>query len=478
MSSSEHAPLPAAGYTALYYESPFPATADAPRVMLIMYNFPPDPSVGGLRWQEMARHFAQQGWALDIVTRDFRGVAGLDRARLERLPQGCRVFSVPSREPILGRAQHIMWPMLRRLLRERRSTPGLDSLTPQQISQQRGRGHARRAYLAWVEFSRDGNWARDAARLAAIIMRAGNYTAVISSGPPHMAHEAGRLAAQRTGVPHVLDMRDPWSQNQFLPEAIASPLWINLARKFESRAVAGAALVTMNTEAACKSLRRAYPECADKIEVVRNGCDDEPLPPPRRDGCFRIRFAGSIYMDRDPRIAFRAAHTVITEFALTPEQFQIEFTGAANMYAGRPTTLLAEEEGIKDYVRVGGLLPRKQVMEYLAGATMLLSLPQGSDFAVPAKIYEYLRFHAWMLVMCSPESATAQLLVGSEADVMDPSDTDGITRVIRERYEQFASGIQPEPIGRDGRFDRATQARKLIALIGRCCGANAVASAN
>lgn len=461
--------LPWEGYRALYYESPTPAPDDAPRVVVITYTFPPDPSVGGLRWQEMARQFASRGWGVDVITRDFRGVYGVDTARLQRLPEGVRIFSVPSREPLASRAHKIAWPLVRRLIGERHS-PGVDSLSRDEVAGQRGARTLVRAYLAWIEFSRDLKWARDAASLATIMIRTANVKVIISSGPPHMAHEAGRLAARRTGVAHVVDMRDPWSQNQFLNEAVASPVWLRLSRQYEGKAVADAALLTMNTEAACKALRGAYPEQAAKIHVVRNGSDDEHIPPPRRDGCFRIRFAGSIYMDRDPRSVFVAAQRVITELGLTPAQLMIEFVGQANKYAGRPTMRIAEELGIGEYVRVSGLVPRKRVMEFLAGATVLLSLPQGTDFAVPAKIYEYVRFPAWMLIAASAESATAQLLAGTEADVIEPSDLDGMTSVLRRRYQQFVRGEAPLPVGRDGRFNRSVQVEKLLDLLGCYCG--------
>jgi hypothetical protein len=212
-------------------------------------------------------------------------------------------------------------------------------------------------------------------------------------------------------------------------------------------------------------MRAVYPAAAGKIQVIRNGCDDDPLPTPTRDSCFRIRFAGSIYMDRDPRLVFRAASRVIREKELQPGQLQFELIGDAHSFAGTSTMQIAKEEGIADYVTVGGLVPRKEVFEFLAGATILLSLPQDSDFAIPAKIYEYMRFDAWMLVLARPGSATAQVLRDTDADVVEPADLDEITRVLRLRHEQFANGIHPKAVAHDGRFDRKVQAEKLVGYI-------------
>jgi hypothetical protein len=50
-----------------------------------------------------------------------------------------------------------------------------------------------------------------------------------------MAHEGGRLASIKTGLPHVVDMRDPWSSLQRVQEALASPMWLRLATRYENR---------------------------------------------------------------------------------------------------------------------------------------------------------------------------------------------------------------------------------------------------
>jgi hypothetical protein len=468
-SSHDVSPLSAVARSALYFEAPTPAPPDALRILLISYNFPPDPAVGGLRWQQMAGYFSERGWAVDVIARDFARVEGVDTTRLDSLPPGTRIFSVPDREPLLGRVQKVVWRPIRRIVGHLKNPPNPLALSLPEMQQQRGVRTMVRTYLAGMDVARGRNWAHAAARLAADIASSQRYVTIVTSGPPHMAHEAGRLASVATGLPHVVDMRDPWSLVHRLQESIASPLWLRLATRYERRVMKHATLVTLNTEAMRNAMRVAYPQHAGKFDVVRNGSDNDPLPPTKRDNRFRLRFAGSIYLDRDPRSCFKAAKRLITELNLTPQQFLIEFIGQVYRYAGTPTLLIAQEEGIKEYVRVSGLVPRKKAIEFLAGATMLLSLPQDSDFAIPAKIYEYVRFEAWMLVLATPGSATGQLMKDTEADVVDHKDVDAIVRVLRHRYEQYVGGERPLPIGRDGRFDRTLQAKKMMDLIiARC----------
>src|SRR4051812_37510655 len=98
----------------LYYESPAPARRDAPRLLLITFTFPPDPLVGGVRWQEMARHLTHAGWGVDVITRDFSDAADIDLKRLDRLDKGVRIFSVRSEDPIAAKMQRRLGHLLRR----------------------------------------------------------------------------------------------------------------------------------------------------------------------------------------------------------------------------------------------------------------------------------------------------------------------------------------------------------------------------
>ena len=105
-------------------------------------------------------------------------------------------------------------------------------------------------------------------------------------------------------------------------------------------------------------------------------------------------------------------------------------------------------------------------MEFLAQSTMLVSLPQDSDLAIPAKIFEYVQFSAWLLALATPESAAGLLLDGSGADRVSPDDVNGIAAVLRDRVQQFRAGIRPPRLAdHDSRFSRRTQAKHLLDAI-------------
>ena len=93
---------------------------------------------------------------------------------------------------------------------------------------------------------------------------------------------------------------------------------------------------------------------------------------------------------------------------------------------------------------------------------MLVVLPQDSTMAVPAKLFDYMQFEAAVLALANAKSATAQLLDGTNADVVDPSDTDAIARVIARRFEEFAKGRRPRRLAAYRGLSREAQACQLF----------------
>jgi hypothetical protein len=197
-----------------------------------------------------------------------------------------------------------------------------------------------------------------------------------------------------------------------------------------------------------------------------NGFDDDPLPVTRHGNRFIVAYAGTIYVDRDPTCLFRAARQLVEELKLSPDQFALEFIGANDRNVSLPE--MAAAEGIAEFVHADGPRPRAQALEFLSHATMLVTLPQNWDMSIPAKLFEYARFDAWLLALAEQNSATALVLRGTDADVVSPRDTEAIAAVLRRRYEQYVAGARPRRIATDVRLSRRYQAQLLLDGLERC----------
>lgn len=472
------------------------------RLLLISYHFPPSTRIGALRWQEFTTLFAQQGWSVDVIScPPSRSDTHRDQRTLEVLSPGLRLFAAPHEEHPLFRLENSLLDRVRDLqarLRSRatgeggvRTAPSAGEAAPANLGDGAGSddadvatggGETRspvltvdvawnltsprswlRIYWSWLTRARAMRWARAAEALGRELAAPNEYAAVICSGPPHTSHLAAAAVARAAGVPFVMDLRDPWSHVPVLNDWIASPLTTRMAARDERAAFEGASLVIANTKALERELRRSHPDTTARIITVRNGVDrlDGDLPAPARGERFSIRYAGTIYQRRDPRPLLAAVKRVVTDLDLIPEQIGLDMIGRVEHVGNTTLRELARAEGVGQYVTIGSWLPRDEARCFMEGAHVLVSFCGDNSLAIPAKIFEYMRYSAWLLVLAERDSAVARLLAETEADVVAPAEVDRVAAVLRQRYESFLRGETPMALARLRRFSRAAQWEKL-----------------
>ena len=436
-----------------------PGPFSTKRILLISYHAPPSNEVGAMRWAGMARRFAEHGWGFDILALDPAAVGNTDAAALDRLPPGTRLYGIPRTTRTLDRAVDGFVEIRRRVKAMVFGPPSL--LEEEEIGALRQHPsawrrlvnsfHARREYLA------DGDWARAAARVGLQLHDPKRHQWVISSGPPHMSHEGGRLLSMSTGLPLIADFRDAWRFQEWVP---LGPTWAQLAARHEARVVRQSTLVVANVEPVRELMQRAYPEA--RIVTITNGVDDVAVPAPNHGDRFIIGYPGTIYVGRDPTPLFQAVAQMVESERLTPEQVGLEFMGHSGPAVEEWLRRLAEEHGLGDFllIRAGG--PRPRALEFMATCAVLVAFQQGSDLAVPAKIFEYMKFAAWLVVLATAGSATGELLAGTEAAVVDPGNIPALAGILSARYRAFSDGRRPVPLGGEARFGRRFQADRLL----------------
>ncbi len=446
-----------AGHPRPYHVVPGPGAPN--RILLISYHAPPSNEVGAMRWVGMARHFATRGWGFDVITVDPSGLQNRNESSLERLPPGTRLFGVPDTLPAFDRLVNALARARQRIRQRTGGGPPSAQQGPGMAASIRpssGR-RALNAFHAWREYTVAGGWAARAAEAGRQIFDPSLHHWIISSGPPHMSHEGGRRLAVSTGLPFIADFRDAWRFQEWVP---LGPMWQRLAARYESRTVMRSTLTVTNAEPVRALMQRAYPMA--RIVTITNGIDDDAVPPPSDRHRFIIGYPGTIYVGRDPAPLFEAVGEFLRSRQLTPAEFGIEFMGYSGPEVEARLRLVAAVHGVEPFltIRQGG--PRPRALEFMATCSVLLALQQGSDLAVPAKVFEYMRFPAWILVLAGARSATAELLEGTGADVLEPDDLPGIRTAIAGRFEEFSRGLTPVPLAHQERFTRRYQAHLLL----------------
>lgn len=449
-----------------------PGGRSAPRgrLLLICFHYPPDPAIGSLRWQKFTRHAAALGWGVDVVMRDETRIAVPDLERLADLPHDVRRYGIVEQPFWFEGLERRAANFYRRFVPRRVAA---ESMRAQDVRQVRSGRDVARAYFAFVAHLRTRRWAAAAATRASDIYIEGTHRAIIACGPPFSACIAGRLLARRLGLPLILDFRDPWSAPQRMPESVASPVALALSRREEALAVHASALVVANSSPVGDAMRARYPR--SRILDVPNGFDDDPLPQGAPRDRFLIAYAGTIYLDRDPTTLFAALRRVVMSEGLTPDDIGIEFMGSVERIDGRSLEDRARAAGVEAFVTVRPTRPRSEALEFLAGASMLVLLAQDADMVIPGKLYEYMRFEAWLLVLAEPSHASARLLAGSSADIVSDADGAAIADVIARRFAEFRAGRRAVPLAVDQRYSRAARAEAFFGALDQLLGVRELA---
>lgn len=446
------------------------------RILLVSYHYPPSEATGAMRWQQLTRFAAEYGWQVDVVTLDPAELTRKDLKRLEILPATTRTFGVRQPKIFAEKLEHALWLAWKAVRPARKAavpstaptppkTTATDPAAPEPVYRWLGGPRTMvKGWTAWMHNAQERAWSREAYRVGLQVGRDTPPDIVISCGPPHMAaHLAGRRLAAELKVPYVMDLRDPWSLMPRLPAEWAHPIWYAETRRAERRCVAAASLLVMNTPGATAAMQQLWPGA--RIMTAMNGWDDEPLPSAVWPAQFRVVYAGVIYMDRTPRPFFRAVSMVQQELGLTPENFEIRLIGDVQSHDGTDVRQMAREEGIERLVRVIPPMPRREVLKEYAEAALLLSLPQDSEMALPSKVFEYMRFPAFVLAQSSPASATGSLVLEAGGHSLMPKELDATAQVLRHAFGEFRAGRRPEPLAREGRYSRANEAAKLFAAL-------------
>lgn len=459
------------------------------RMLLITRRYPPGQNAAVLRWQKLTRHAWRHGWGVDVVTRDPAEMDNPDWDRVDDLPPGTTVYGVPVPPSTLDRAVDWVIGLVPSWIRARcgRASSTLEDGPPDRQAgddldgrdEASSRDESRRSrwlsaavqelrglYEGLLPYLVGHKWNRRVTPLCSAVFEPGRHRVIITSGPPHAVHLAVPALARRFDIPVVMDTQDPWSVAHRYSGPVASWTLDAVESFLERRTLRAADRVIVNTEVLREKMRDAHPEAGDKLVTVANAYDPEEVPDepePGEDAPFRIAYTGAIYIDRDPRPFFEAARRAIDATGAAPGDFRIEFVTWTQALNGRPLTKVAADHGLEDFAHFHGARPRAEAMRFVARATMLLSLPQSMDTAIPSKIFDYMLVHAWMLVMSDEGSATERMLRDTRADIVQGRDVERMATVIERRYRSYRAGVRPPRIADDApQLSRAHQAERLF----------------
>ena len=367
---------------------------------MVAFHYPPEGSSSGvLRTLKFTRYLGDYGWNVTVLTIHASAYAEADSSLESQVPD--RVTVVRTR--YLDAKKHLAI---------------------------KGR------YLSWTALpDRWAPWAWWAIPAGTRILWRERVNVIYSTSPCATAHIIGQALARRSGLPWVMDFRDPWYHDQLA--SISSPLAASFARSREATGVVLAKRVVASTSALSEAMRARYPAVPpENFVAISNGYDESDFSSitrtfsPRRR-CLEILHAGNLHIGfRDPAPLFRCCRRLLQAGKLRPTDLRIRFLGAG-----------AEAQRLQTVVQLGALqaqvefLPRlgyASALEHMAAADILLLLQASAHTAdlVPAKLYEYARVGRPVLALVTPGATWDEVHRLRAGWTLDPANEDALADLI------------------------------------------------
>lgn len=288
---------------------------------------------------------------------------------------------------------------------------------------------------------------------------------------------SGLIAAlrlhRRSGLPLIVDLRDPWSVHE-AKMALRPPIARWWLRRFERRLFLAAGKVVLNTDLCREAYQRAYDGAipAERFTTVRNAFDPGlfSAPPPAAGAGegFTVMYFGRFGLIVGPEQILQGFSRFVEHERLAPGQAQLHFVGGLRRrdLKGVARLLLA------DRVTVAPPVPFAEGMALLGDADVLILVVEPRcRLQIPGKFFDYLAAGRPILaISANPEVNDLLDRTGAGIHVPwgDPDAVaDGFSRLYRERANRGTRAGTPESLRP---FTAMEQARRFAAILDEVVG--------
>lgn len=273
-------------------------------------------------------------------------------------------------------------------------------------------------------------WYWPAVRTGRSAMRSRAFDAIFSSANPVTAHLIARRLHRDSGIPWVVEYRDPFSEL-----AVGAINRRRAARLERSIAREAASLVTVSP-----NLLTHADRWYERVTVITNGCDGAISAVPGNPDRFTITHLGTLYPSWQDLTGFWQAVGELSETRLR--------------FIGDPQVEVRDQldgYGLSDRVEVTGMLPRTRATALLAEAdALLMAGPKDDRMELrgwsSGKVFEYLATDLPIIYVGDPHCYAAQLLRGHPGCYVHcVHDVDGMMATLRrcrgERHRRDISAF-------------------------------------
>lgn len=412
-------------------------------VAMISYFFPPEGSAGVYRSLRFVRQLSRMGWKTTVVTVDPYRYERFDPNLLSQVHKDTEIIAVKARDPWLALQA---WRG-KNLEKQLSGAPAeiIDRVHVAQHAPLRTKVRefirTAEAYYYCPDFAKP--WIRPAVQMTSQMCVQNHPMALWATIGPVSAGVVAQRVSCRTGIPYVLDFRDPWELYYYesemqRPKGVTRSAQRTLYTLFE-----GARSVVFLFPRMAECYWQAYKGALDpaKIHIIPNGYEGaiEEFRVPNADRCT-ILYAGTLSSYRYDTL-LQAIKILKIRYPTVAGQLRMSFVGDGMGALAR----MAEALGISDIVHTSPPVPYDEVKRLNETAHAFLILGRspdrkGHELVAGAKLFGYFKARK-PIVAIVPQDETREILSTVEVETIAHSHSvPDIVQVLWRMHAGWAEG--------------------------------------
>lgn len=270
------------------------------------------------------------------------------------------------------------------------------------------------------------------------IIKSEQPNALLVTGPPFSAFVLARLARFITGIPIVLDYRDPWTLCFHGFRRAEPSLRKKIELGLEKRIISASGLVTGTTQQIldyCKTLDDREIRTSRYVQVL-NGFDHDDFEriQPEHFSELAIVYTGKIESGLYDLMPFLRGLTLfLSRNPYLASAFKIIFAGS---FTQVEAIRYIENHGLSHMIELRGFQSHATCVAMQKGADLLLMIGNHGyldKWVIASKIFEYIAAQKPIMAIVPKECPTAELITANGwGSVADPLEIEEIARILQK----------------------------------------------
>ena len=361
------------------------------KALIITYYWPPAGGPGVQRVLNIVEHLSEFDWEPIILTVKTPSAPAIDESLLSRIPQNCKVYRTRTSEPftaykkLTGRKTEDALP----------KNVSLDKKTS--LSERLSRWI--RANI-FIPDARKG-WKRFMVKEGLKIIENENPDIIFSTSPPHSLQLGAKRLAQKSGIPWVADLRDPWTEAYWETQMPKTARSKKKNLKYEEDVLNTASQITTVGKGIQKLIQK---KTTQPVSVIYNGYRDH------NNGFLTSEYFEIVHLGNLGPM--QSCHELIEAVTLLPkakkEKLRLVFIGTlADEY--KATLDIIPDINV-EYV---DFLPYSEMIFRARSASMLFLPRLNSSYSkslISAKLFDYLALRRPILAIADKGSDIEDIL--------------------------------------------------------------------